>query len=476
MALQKNLEPKNIGIFCMRLFAILLTFFVNFKNSQANQMEYVQFCLQGECRNFSRLVMGTDHLMQGGWVDPSQPEPTQNQVYAVLDEAARLGINLFDTAPIYVGGVENLLGQWRSLRESEKTYLSSNPDGKLYALSKGGFPFDLFWLKELPAGCHSIELIDELKRRRVLSKDADNWKSKSFPLQNVPPGTYASHLYCDRDLMIERISAELVHTCQNLNCRIDVYLMHRDDGDSVNFERIKRALTPVKPILEAVSSEQISKNIFMFGWSNWETHRVNESLSLSRQYPNLVRPTVNSPYFSLLEMSDSTIHALGVQVRHHEMMDSHFQEGIKIMPYSPLGGFSILDKPYPEWESARSDAYRKYINNDPYWKNVFHSIFTDTNKERWDRALKFSKDFNEKHSTQFTLDQFLNAYVLAHPRTDMLAIGAVTVEQVRRTVASLKLAKMLSPYDLEYLYSGEAYPTLGTVSQTLECAQALTEN
>ena len=46
-------------------------------------------------------------------------------------------------------------------------------------------------------------------------------------------------------------------------------------------------------------------------------------------------------------MSKRTIHAGGIQVTHKEMMDENFQKGIKIMPYSPLGGFSIFDKPEP---------------------------------------------------------------------------------------------------------------------------------
>jgi len=39
---------------------------------------------------------------------------------------------------------------------------------------------------------------------------------------------------------------------------------------------------------------------------------------------------INSPYFSLFEMSDQTIHALGSQVTHAEMMDPNFLAGIKI--------------------------------------------------------------------------------------------------------------------------------------------------
>jgi aryl-alcohol dehydrogenase-like predicted oxidoreductase len=49
----------------------------------------------------------------------------------------------------------------------------------------------------------------------------------------------------------------------------------------------------------------------------------------------------------------------------------------------------------------------------------------------------------------------VNAYALAHKRADFLVIGPITIEQLRRTVASLKLSKMLKPEDLDYLYYGD---------------------
>lgn len=425
-------------------------------------MEYVEVCSPDHgCRRFSRLVMGTDHLNQSGWTSDLQPEPTLNSVYAVLDEAAFHGINLFDTAPIYVGSVENVLGKWRASRVSRigsPKFLASpllNPDRKLYALSKGGFPFDLSYMQKLPAGCHSIELINELKRRGIMDAAAMDWQTRDIPLRNVPAGTYASHLYCNSEVMLGNITTELAHTCANLGCEIDVYLMHRDDGDAIAFERLQREQTPVQRILQAVSSSAIVNHVGFIGWSNWETSRVNESLALANTSNQYVRPVINSPYFSLLEMSGTTIHALGVQVTHAQMMDPEFQRGIKIMPYSPLGGFSILDQPAPTWEKAKAFALKKFEAGDPYWRNVYPSIFTAANEERWKRAEQFLIDFNRRHNSTYTMDQLLNAYALAHPRTDMLAVGAISVEQVRRTVASLKMSKLLLPQDLDYLYSGQ---------------------
>ncbi len=426
-------------------------------------MPTVDICRDGTCRKFSRLVMGTDHLLQGGWTSDSQPKVSEEEAFKVLDEAAKHGINFFDTSPIYVEGVENKLGIWKksraqAIRDDAFYYspaLKPNPDRSLYVLSKGGFPFDLFDAKHLASGSHSLELGLELAGQGILPPGTQRSpKDGSFPLTEVPPGTYASRLYGNEEQISERVSGELVHTLKNLDGDITVYLMHRDDGDAVGFKTIPRDQTPVNTIMQALSVNEVASKFWILGWSNWKTDRVNQSIELASAQPELLKPAINSPYFSLLEMSETTIHALGVQVTHAEMMDPEFQKGIKIMPYSPLGGFSILDKPEPKWENAKEAARLKQEAKDPYWQNVHASIFTPANEARWHRLVEFTESFNRTHQTAYTLDQMMNAYVLAHPRTDLLAIGALTVEQVRRTVASLELAKKLTAADLEYLYSG----------------------
>src|SRR5688572_26259904 len=73
---------------------------------QSIGMEYVDLVNRsGERRVVSRLVMGTDHLVQGNWTHEGQAEPSEEQAFKVLDEAAKHGINFFDTSPIYVGDV-----------------------------------------------------------------------------------------------------------------------------------------------------------------------------------------------------------------------------------------------------------------------------------------------------------------------------------------------------------------------------------
>src|SRR5262245_1479633 len=117
-----------------------------FSSSTLHAMEYVDVCNREHiCKKFSRLIMGTDHLGQSDWTQDGQPGKTDEEVFKVLDEAAHLGINFFDTAPIYVGSIENRLGKWRASRKDaalqDSFYASKelNPDRRLYALSKGGF-------------------------------------------------------------------------------------------------------------------------------------------------------------------------------------------------------------------------------------------------------------------------------------------------------------------------------------------------
>lgn len=408
--------------------------FCLFVSLSANSMEYVEICKEkDQCKKFSRLVMGTDHLIQGGWVSPGWPEYSDTKAFEVLDHAASLGINFFDTSPIYVGSVENRLGKWKEKRKQKF------PEQEIHILSKGGFPFDLYWSQKSPTGKNSLEIEEALS---------------SFEPGQFPPGTYASRLFGSTEQISERVAEELGHTINNLNGDITIYLMHRDDGDAVGFAEVPRDKTPVEKIMEALSSEGIRDKVWMLGWSNWETPRVEKSLQVKEKSPELIRPVINSPYFSLFEMSQRTIHALGVQVTHKEMMDPEFQKGIKIMPYSPLGGFSIIDKPEPQWENAKANAKEKHDRGDPYWQNVYHSIFTEENEKRWYRVLEFTKKFNKVNKSSYTVDQMINAYALAHPRVDMLAIGPITKEQLDRTVESLKLSTILSKQDLEYLHSG----------------------
>jgi aryl-alcohol dehydrogenase-like predicted oxidoreductase len=364
---------------------------------QLGDMDYVNVCDQKNiCRKFSRLIMGTDHLAQGDWIYNGQSEPNEDQVFAVLDEAARLGINFFDTAPIYVGGIENKLGKWLKSRKQALSQTSFyykgelNPDRKVYLLSKGGFPFDLYHAKKLESGTHSEALKQVLRDNKILGANVGPSADGPLPLNNVPPGTYASRLYGDTAQIERRVSEEIGHTKANLSDDLVVYLMHRDDGDYFKFDDVKRDKTPVQSIMKALSDKNLSAQYSLLGWSNWETERVNESVKLAANDATLRRPTFNSAYFSLFEMSTRTIHAGGVQVTHADMMNPDFQKGVMQGPYSPLGGFSILDKPEPRWENAKRSAKEKYDAGDAYWQNVFYSVFTDANESRFHRVEDFT--------------------------------------------------------------------------------------
>jgi aryl-alcohol dehydrogenase-like predicted oxidoreductase len=428
-------------------------------SSEEIGIEYVDVCdRQGHCKKFSRLIMGTDHLAQSDWTQDGQGQMSDEQINAVLDEAVKLGINVFDTSPIYVGSIENKLGKWMDSREErirEDSFYSNgrlNPDRKLYVISKGGFPFDLFYSKKLEPGTHSNQLLDQLRTEDILTSRPS--EDEALPLVNVPPGTYASRLFGSKKQIVNRVSEEIGHSSNNLNSRIiAIYLMHRDDNDFVRFKRVPREQTSVRTIMEALGDPRIAGLYWMVGWSNWETERVNESIGLATD-SRLPKPVLNSPFFSLFEMSERSIHAGGIQVTHKEMMDLSFQEGIKLMSYSPLGGFSILDKPEPRWENAKRAAKKKFDDGDPYWQNVFNSIFTEANQKRYERVIAFTEKYNRENITDYTVDQMVNAYALAHKRTDFLTVGPITVEQLKRTVGALKLSRMLTEADLEYLYSG----------------------
>ncbi len=148
-----------------------------------------------------------------------------------------MGINFFDTSPVYVGNIENKIGKWLKLRRRTP---SPNPDQKLYVLSKGGFPFDLFYLKKLPTGEHSKELTSALTAQGILPPNPNQQPDGSISLSEVPPGTYSSRLYGSKDVIKDRIAEEIGHTESNLDGDLTIYLMHRDDHDFIRFKDVPR--------------------------------------------------------------------------------------------------------------------------------------------------------------------------------------------------------------------------------------------
>ncbi len=353
------------------------------------EMDYIDvYEKPGVGRRLSRLIMGTDHL----------GKVPEERMIEVLNEAVKLGINTFDTAPIYAMSSEYKLANWlKSLNRSD-----------LYVITKGGFPRDF------------------------------------------AAGRYHSRLKGTPEQIVANIYEQLKWSQASLGAiGITIYLMHRDDADYTDYVKVARPQTPVKTILSALSHPFLRHRYLMVGVSNWETHRVEESQRVAMQNPDLVRPVCHSPYFSLFEMGNFSIHSGGVQVTHDEMMKPDFQKGVKIMTYSSLGGFSVLSR---GWGAAKKTALELKQQKERYWGHVYDAIFHDENEKRYQRAVEFTDRLNKKHGTAYTLDQIFTAYVLAHPRTDFLVIGPRSVEQLRRTVQALEVAKLLTPEDLEYLY------------------------
>lgn len=453
----KPVRGARAGLYLLSLLLLAGNLPTRAQTAPESAMTYVRLCdTHAVCKRFSRLVMGTDHLVQSNWQHAGETEMSETGLFALLDEALRLGINTFDTSPIYVGDIERRLGKWirsRQARIGQATSYAAanaNPDRRVYVISKGGFPFDLYASGRLPAGRHSSELRQSLQIEGMLPFAADATRDQT--LRAPLAGTYASRLFGDQASIVGRISEELGHSESNLLFPITVYLMHRDDADFIHFEEVSRPQTPVSTILAALSDSRLNGHYWGIGVSNWRADRIREAQQAASTHPQLKPPLIDSPYFSLFEMSNRTIHAGGVQVRHAEMMRADFQPGIRIMPYSPLGGFSLLDQ--PDWEAARLKAKAASEAHDPYWQNVYQALFTPENTARYARVRRFTAAFNQAHHTAYTLDQMVNAYALAHPRTDLLVIGPRTIAQLRRTVAALQLARSLRPEDLAYLHAG----------------------
>lgn len=357
-------------------------------------MEYVKVCQENKkCFKMSRLIMGTDHI----------GKLNDTELNNLLDKALQLGINTFDTSPIYIFDIENRFGNWLKKQKDRS---------KIHTITKGGFPHD------------------------------------------TAPGTYSSRLTGSKDEMVNGILEEIKWSSLHLE-DITVYLMHRDDIYFKDYFEIIKKQTPVVNIIEALADPRLRTKYSMIGVSNWKRHRVEKAQKVAGSD---MKPLFNSPYFSLMEMSNGTIHSGGVQAKHDDMMNSKFEKGVFIAPYSPLGGFPVFSL---GWDAAKQMALdikngATIANKDPrYWGHVHDVIFTSENKKRYDRAEKFRKKLNKKYNTNFTLDQMVNAYALAHKRADFIIIGPTSIDKLTRSHESLSISKLLKPKHLEYLYRGK---------------------
>ncbi|HEY9758002.1 MAG TPA: hypothetical protein V6C97_22745 [Oculatellaceae cyanobacterium] len=124
-------------------------------------------------------------------------------------------------------------------------------------------------------------------------------------------GTYTSRLKGTVTEIRDHILGEITGSQERLRRNITLYLMHRDDFDSLNYSIIQRPQTPAYNILSALSDPALRSKFDLLGLSNWKTPRISTTQVEATDTPDLVRPVANSPYFSLMEMSKSmTIHTV----------------------------------------------------------------------------------------------------------------------------------------------------------------------
>ncbi len=373
-------------------FLLFLLCSINVPSVCRSEMKYIEFGESNQNKiELSQLILGTGQIL---------PENAE----LVFAEAVAMGINVFDTAPIYANDMEQRLGRW----------LSGQNRSDLYVITKVGFPFDL------------------------------------------APGKYQSRLNGNVGQIVNNVQEELKNVVQHLgSIQPALVFLHRDDGDWADWNRILRGQTPVRTILEALSNATLKLKYRFFGLSNWENSRAQEAHEASNSNQQLAKPLALSNYFSIMEMGNVKIYPGGVQVVHTEMMNSEFQKGLKMMTYSPLGGFSIFSK---SWEEAKNNALALKKKGDRYWNQVFDSIFYEANEARFNRVHAFAAAFAGPNNKKYTADQVASAYALAHERADFMVIGPRTVEQLKRTVESLELAKMMTKNDLDFLYDGSKKP------------------
>lgn len=380
----------------------------------------------------SKIVMGTGDLhslVDANIKIPEEPGEAKKDAvdkafrapFKLLDRAAELGINTFDTASIYAQS-EEILREWLDRRTEKK---------QVYVIIKGGF-------------------FEEDEKTKI-DKKGDKYNSRL----TGSPTEIKQKVEEEIEGSLNRL--RVTETDKNKKDNVSfIFLTHRDDVSVKNGKIEDREKNTIENIAKGLADIELFKNNPpIFGLSNLSKERAQEFLDVTTAKTELNKlvPIIFSPYFSLMEMIGGYSYPGTIQVTHNDMNleKEAYLPNLKVMTYSPLGGYGKLCTTW-KWEKAKEDASKET----EYLRGFHDAIFHKDNEQRLDRAKAVARKIVEDKGISCEPDQVLNAYVLAHSRVDHMIIGPLNEAQLNRSVESLKIAKILKDNDLlDYLYSGK---------------------
>ncbi len=185
--------------------------------------------------------------------------------------------------------------------------------------------------------------------------------------------------------------------------RIDVYFLHHYDAE-----------TPIEESLRALDDLARQGKILYPAVSNWAAWQVMKAQGIAEN-KGLVRIECLQPMYNLVKRQAEV-----------EILPMAADEGIGVIPYSPLGGGLLTGKYAAD---GRADAGR-LIENMMYSKRYGLADY-------YQAAADFAAHASERGLQPATLAV---AWVMAHPAVTAPIIGARNLDQLESSLAALDVA------------------------------------
>lgn len=182
---------------------------------------------------------------------------------------------------------------------------------------------------------------------------------------------------------------------------IDLYQVHGWDSD-----------TPIEETLKALNNLVERGKVLYIGVSNWSARHVMKALEICRKN-NWHRFVSLQAYYSL-----------GNRDLEHELLPLCREEGLGVLPWSPLSGGFLTGK-YRRDEEPPSDARRNEFDFPPIYKEKSYD------------AIELMDDIAD--DLEATIPQVALAWVRQQSGVSSVIIGAKNMDQLNDNLASAQL-------------------------------------
>lgn len=182
---------------------------------------------------------------------------------------------------------------------------------------------------------------------------------------------------------------------------VDLYQVHGWDSS-----------TPIEETLKALHDLVEAGKVHYVGVSNWPARKIAKALELCR----------SQGWHSFISLQ--AYYSLGNRDLEHELLPLSREEGVGVLPWSPLSGGFLTGK-YRRGEPAPDGARRKEFDFPPIYKDKAYD------------AIEAMDDIADDHNV--SIAQVALAWVRERPGVDSVIIGAKSMDQLEENLASAQL-------------------------------------